>query len=1083
MIYFIDKPTLFPTEEGAPLGDETFGALLNVSEKKHIRKFGRFRTEDEKAEAKKLYDSVRPNTLPEDVAARWRWAIKKVITMNLLRGRKIGFTRTRLEKKQTFIGRLDRIQANLYDRTRELRNDLMRETGALNHKIDTKTEKLDLEVSSVAKKVDSIQGDMQEQVTGLNGQITNIHAMIEDVKTQLKQAADGENQQLKDALTQVHAHCHEAVRLDLDRMQDSLGTIIVELGDVDTNADKLLQKVNGMSALSATAMSRRGGEAEPVDVRQHVDQLVELMQIDTVHRETKEEAAALKSAVEVINRFYTELRRHILSLHEMYGAKFQKKSKHGPFDVVSPLQMEQLQTLFDKCTGVGGRLSHLGSVSTSLQRAFKEHDMRLESKIKALSRIVEEGAGPGIHGSRSLDGGDGEGPPIGRQLKEALNDFDFRLSVIENSMPDQQDDADIDDEASFSVGKKTSALPTAAPSAPVPNSGSNSGGGVGDGGGGAGGEDNDTLGSASKSPRRGGGDEDSLADLQSINTANSPINRLRRAPSQRARVGSVSSQVILETKLRPMIERIVELNLQRRFDAEFGENGSVGSFGQDVTPLEMVPIDPSVRSRSKSRMSTDVYIPSASSSSSPQPVTGSEPRENPSMVQAMHSAVAAVNATDSPTSRTMKRSPRSNTAAGAGGDAGAAANTGPATTAGNGGAPSISPRLSPRSTSKSKGRASSTISTAAVSESGPAPGSPSSRSQQPRKGRDGGVSFVLRRSVTNSNGAAFDPSFLIDDMTELKNEAKDVLAKVDKLKEESMNHGQVEDLCKNIIRMEKQRESRSEHMRAVQELERSVREVVQELVTTKKQNNAELEKMKADFARALEAAIGVAVDQATDNNTDAVVNTRALCLVCGRNSNVRGQSQSRPTSPALLPSLNQHSLPGPDVYRSGFKIPVRAASPPSYSRGEPPAGFGSSSNYSNNHDNGGEDFPALGKALLEGGWHGSEAEGNGGTGELSPRARDIQTTATLRLTQASLGSTGGGGGGEEQPHLLHVGFGSGEESMDITVPSVARERPHVRGSGSGGGPSILTHVQARADRSRDLGIGNSSGGRHLSILL
>lgn len=72
-----------------------------------------------------------------------------------------------------------------------------------------------------------------------------------------------------------------------------------------------------------------------------------------------------------------------------------------------------------------------------------------------------------------------------------------------------------------------------------------------------------------------------------------------------------------------------------------------------------------------------------------------------------------------------------------------------------------------------------------------------------------------------------------------------------------------------------------------------------------------------------------------DAGKDAIANTRAICLGCGRHSTYRlhpstSASASRPNSPppnSFLPALNSGVMAGPDIYRGGFRLPVRVSSP------------------------------------------------------------------------------------------------------------------------------------------------------------
>ena len=67
-----------------------------------------------------------------------------------------------------------------------------------------------------------------------------------------------------------------------------------------------------------------------------------------------------------------------------------------------------------------------------------------------------------------------------------------------------------------------------------------------------------------------------------------------------------------------------------------------------------------------------------------------------------------------------------------------------------------------------------------------------------------------------------------------------------------------------------------------------------------------------------------------DAGRDAAANTRALCLGCGRNSTYKlHPSPTRPDTPqsnSFLPALNSTVAPGPDIYRGGFRLPVRMSS-------------------------------------------------------------------------------------------------------------------------------------------------------------
>ena len=55
----------------------------------------------------------------------------------------------------------------------------------------------------------------------------------------------------------------------------------------------------------------------------------------------------------------------------------------------------------------------------------------------------------------------------------------------------------------------------------------------------------------------------------------------------------------------------------------------------------------------------------------------------------------------------------------------------------------------------------------------------------------------------------------------------------------------------------------------------------------------------------------------------AALTTKGMCLNCGREATARMTPSAHTESPALVPTLLSTSLPGPNVMRGGFKLPVR----------------------------------------------------------------------------------------------------------------------------------------------------------------
>ena len=107
-----------------------------------------------------------------------------------------------------------------------------------------------------------------------------------------------------------------------------------------------------------------------------------------------------------------------------------------------------------------------------------------------------------------------------------------------------------------------------------------------------------------------------------------------------------------------------------------------------------------------------------------------------------------------------------------------------------------------------------------------------------------------------------------------------------------------------------------------------VREAIQEAISDvlgqigdlRALQEKELTKAKQQMKNAIITAITRAI---TDKDKESFLTTKSMCVGCGRPSFVRREDNSQPAvNIGFIPGLNAGSTAGPDVYRSGFKLPV-----------------------------------------------------------------------------------------------------------------------------------------------------------------
>lgn len=89
---------------------------------------------------------------------------------------------------------------------------------------------------------------------------------------------------------------------------------------------------------------------------------------------------------------------------------------------------------------------------------------------------------------------------------------------------------------------------------------------------------------------------------------------------------------------------------------------------------------------------------------------------------------------------------------------------------------------------------------------------------------------------------------------------------------------------------------------------------------------AKLAELRAELLEALMRSIKKALED-RENERLSLLSTKSLCMGCGRSSSVAANVLPGSSGTVFQSALNAHSTNGPDVYRGGFKMPVRARSP------------------------------------------------------------------------------------------------------------------------------------------------------------
>lgn len=190
-------------------------------------------------------------------------------------------------------------------------------------------------------------------------------------------------------------------------------------------------------------------------------------------------------------------------------------------------------------------------------------------------------------------------------------------------------------------------------------------------------------------------------------------------------------------------------------------------------------------------------------------------------------------------------------------------------------------------------------------------------------------------SVMESIPPPFDPSPLLADIATLRAENLMLQKRLEIATRDQLSREDIMQITMDLLREQKRKEMKNDSKPILDELNKSIQTISQEITSMKRNQDSYTVQLKEEMENSLNNAMNHVAHELTEQK-EAVISTKGLCLGCGRTSNVKIQPSSRSTSPLFFPALSSQISPGPDIYRAGFKMPVRTTSPP----GSPGGGTG-----------------------------------------------------------------------------------------------------------------------------------------------
>lgn len=866
------------------------------------------------------YQGIPKFSCPVDPKARWRWACKKVLQTVRLKKLKISLSRTRMDKNNTLIERINKIDADLYAMPNQIENSLKSSMERLLGDVGQQVKSLQEEMSAMQAREKQREETYSARISKLESQLSSLDKRLTSAVAAVEEKQNKLESSLTSSVNELRTQLKDSVALDLDRLR---------LGLMD-NAEALSQldkAVNGTLTGLQTLIEKNENIVNREDLLKQSESNATIEQ----HRAA---GAVEEATAEYLQRSLNTMKRDIAAAQHHYSQKF-----FGNQAIVSRDEVSRLEEILLRSKTAEGHMKVVRESLQAMKDLLKKHDLKYtqfplevnEKVLQATSSLLPS-------------------------MQDSLNDLHDRTDSFQDILRDSKEEIlhlqDMVDQAIKGEGMTDS----------IDDVGKVSGKGSGGSRGGGGALSNDAkkeiaalkiqldairnllfdksrpggarIGEASAQaamlaageavvgpdplPTEGFGDL-IPPDLKGHFTDEELAHMLNPIKSG-VQMQHHEVEVAVVDVLRHLIPDLLPPDVLAAFNTPqttgSGQNGiygsnaagdggavagagasgagaimGVGSGGGIGPEASMAPSELALqRILNRGRPKVD--------KGGNELLQSQVPADSTSIASAIKQAQQVFSSNDSG----AKGIPH-------------IATLSPAQRAGLNSAsldgPNQSPSSSPTHRRKASALRGSFDSMGGNSTGGHGHGS--------RVG-----SFILAEFPH----PPFDPTALVNDVATLRAELINTRRKIELMEEEKVTKHLVERLCNEALAEQRRRDARTDYRSMIEDADKSIRDLVQEIIYLKRNQEQSVQTMREELNRALENTVESALQTVTDSLKESVVSTKGLCLSCGRTSNVRSELQ-RATSPQpFFPHLSTGSLPGPDVLRGGFKMPVRGGSPP-----------------------------------------------------------------------------------------------------------------------------------------------------------
>lgn len=925
--------TLFPTEDGA--------SPTKLSVQHHpLSMFhpNRDSTSTKKKRSKSTailetginYSAIPQFTMPKNnVAAKWRWAIKKVLQGIRRKKLKIGFTRTRMEQKQTIAQRLDNVDRDLFIIPQQLTKEFDKKLSNVSQQLQQNIDGVKQDLTNYASVTDEHLAQTDAKVTDIAEKINSHDERITQMIDALAKKEEEDIRQVKETMAALRKQVHDEILLEIMRLTQTLQDLSKEFTELDHSAKTLMRDIKNTTVLSENPPEDRG-----------VDLLTQLLDKDKSTRQQAHRMAIIEGHSDVLQRLLVETKEGIAAMVSLYlpkpevivdnfddfddipGADVAESAKQKKLEnekkaansLLSAEDIQQLQELSLKAQSSEGMTKSVKDSLSIMNGMLQRHDELLREvaqtviceSVQALDMLpaLQTQLTTAVSNNSAVQESVKQLSQEKKQLQDQLsvlqheqNNMSEKIQRTEQLLEGQDLRAVIGEMdrmretmESFKgmIGGMQSQMMTIFQTVMIQAQVGNSKNGT---------KSLRNSVTSPVSPLRA-----SLLNSQGLNAPPIPaeINTatvLVPAPQLTEEDSASNLPVEESASIVPMVD-IPSADAEGVFTAgmEDGEDSA-----PDGNALQMMHQMMSMMVPSGNTSTTNMVSPSV--------LMQQLPVFDPNVMMMSNSNNMGM-VMGGVTEQRVEEIVRDIL---------------------DGMELSASVNPSPNNNKKTSRQASLVLSAN--------DDSPSNKVKRQSSGLMGSFAdYNARKSLSRMSSVKmsfsagqvsnFDPSPLLADIANIRAEAMALQKQLDAMNEEKTTKADVEKTCLEIIRDYRKREARTDYRTMLEEMDVSMREIVHELIGVKKETERIEEELRHDFETSLNHAISETKKELSDAGKETVLSTKALCLGCGRSSMTKMESTSRPMSPSFLPALNANIQMGPDILRGGFKLPGRALSPP-----------------------------------------------------------------------------------------------------------------------------------------------------------